>query len=114
MLNRALTQMLRDPLFVPAGRVKRKPSRPTGYLGYLWFNMKARVSAYQWVVPQGFAILTWVKVFHRSFPRDGLNSKEISYKGKMKASASIQAALIPTCHRRFSIPNIPAYLRISS
>src|SRR5579859_7893353 len=91
MLNFALVEVLRDPLFVPTSGIHSKPSRLKGYLGYFRSCGKARIYANRQLVPQSFSILTWVKLFHKA-ANDKSDFLSKTRASGMKASASIHSA----------------------
>jgi hypothetical protein len=66
VLNFTLLQMLSDPLFMAAGRVDSEPPRSVSYLSDSGTNIKIGDLAWMYVALQSFAVLTWVKVIHRS------------------------------------------------
>jgi hypothetical protein len=66
MLNFALTQMLRNAFFVAAGRIERKPARGSDYFRANVGQGRFDLSILENASLQGFAILTWVKVFHKA------------------------------------------------
>jgi hypothetical protein len=95
VFNFALTQVLRDPLFVTTGRIDGKP---TGRSGYFRANPKSRsgsqLDIFEIASSQGFAILTWVKYSKKGFkPRVQRNSWGI-LMGRMEALAFIQFAML--------------------
>ena len=65
MLNFALTQVLCNSFFVTAGGVDRKPARGSGYFPANLDHGRFRLDILENASSQGFAILTWVKVFHK-------------------------------------------------
>jgi hypothetical protein len=65
MFDFALSQVLRNPLFVPAGGIDGKPGRNGRYSRSNPREGRVRMRIFENAYSQGFAILTWVKVFHK-------------------------------------------------
>jgi hypothetical protein len=82
VLNFALPQVLRNPLFVTAGSVNGKPARGADYLRRNPGGERLRIDIFEFDCSQGFAILTWVKVFHKSTNRRSKATIEKSSEAK--------------------------------
>ncbi len=68
VLNFALTQVLRNPLFVTTGGINRKPAQAPVTFGQSVQGISSRTSS-NICSSQGFAILTWVMVYSKSTNR---------------------------------------------
>jgi len=82
MFDFTLSQVLRNPLFVPAGRIYGKPGRNGRYSRSNLREGRVRMRIFENAYSQGFAILTWVKVFQKSTNRRSkANDEEASDAG---------------------------------